>query len=379
MRVMMVISGLAVGGAERQVVLLSRELARRGHAVLIYTLNDHVPRRAELAGSAVELIVDQKRWRLDPLLVRRLRRTVRQWQPDIVHGFLFDGDLYSRLACWGLGLPVLNSERSNSHALSLQQRWGYRLTGALADGVVANSHAAAAMAGLRHGVGQGCVHVVWNGIDLAEIDARLARSTQPARQVVPQADAKLGCVVGMIKTQKDHPLALEVCRELLARDPRWRFLFIGDRVEDDGDACKREVFAMWRRLGLEQAVVFTGVRRDVPEVVASCDVLLMTSRLEGFPNAVLEAMACGTPVASTDYSDVRRILPFDWQVAATRSARELADIVQRCERERDAVSAAQRRWVEAHADVARAADALLAVYRGYLRAPLGAAPAEPAR
>jgi glycosyltransferase involved in cell wall biosynthesis len=378
MRILIVISGLGFGGAERQVVLVSRELVRRGHQVLIYTLNNHVPRRPELSGSGVELAVDQKRWRFDPSVLLRLRRTVRKWRADVVHSFLYDGDFYARLACCGLNLPLLNSERNDNYVLSRLQRWGYRLTAGMVDGVVANSYAGAAFARRMHGIDEGRVHVVWNGIDLDEIDARLARSTRPARQLQPMPQAKLGCVVGAIKPQKDHMLALQVCRELADRDASWRFLFVGDSLLEGG-AYKRQVLDEQRRLGLEDIVTFTGVRTDVPEIVASCDVLFVTSRFEGFPNVVLEAMSCATPVASTDYSDVRRILPCEWQVARTRSARELADIVQRCEREGDLLRRAQRRWVETHGRVAHAADAMLAVYGRYLRPPLDASSLESAR
>ena len=87
MRVLFVISGLGMGGAERQVVLLSRELCRRGHAVGIYTLNRETARADEIEGSAVELIHDQKRIRLDPAVLWRLRRHIQRWRPDVVHGF----------------------------------------------------------------------------------------------------------------------------------------------------------------------------------------------------------------------------------------------------------------------------------------------------
>ena len=101
--------------------------------------------------------------------------------------------------------------------------------------------------------------------------------------------------------------------------------------------------------------------------MASSDVLLVTSLFEGFPNVVLEAMAYGCPVASTDYSDVRRILPPALQVSATREPHELADIVERCVEQRTARVAAQRESVEEHATLERADEALLAVYRGYPR------------
>ena len=366
MRILIVISGLGWGGAERQVVLLSRELVRRGHAVLVYTLNDHVPRRDELAGSGVELVVDQKRWRVDPAVLLRLRRTVRRWGADLVHGFLYDGDFYARVACAGLRLPVLNSERG-ADRFGVLQRLGHRATALLFDGVVANSHSGAEFARRAHGIAEDRVHVVWNGIDLAEVDARLARSTRPARQMHP-AGCRIVCVAGAIKPQKDHLLALDVCRELLDRDPRWRFVFVGERLRG-GDAWEQRVLEHRRALGLERTATFTGVRTDVLEIMASSDVLLVTSHFEGFPNVVLEAMSCGTPVASTAYSDVRRILPNAWQIASRRSALELADIVERCAAEGEAVRRAQRRWVESHASLQRAAEALLAVYERYVRTP----------
>src|SRR3569623_1154097 len=101
MRILYVISGLGFGGAERQTILAARELVRRGHAVLIYALTEEVPRADELAGSAVELVVDAMRSRLDWAVVRRLRNTVRRWQPDVLQGMLYDGNVYSRLAAAG--------------------------------------------------------------------------------------------------------------------------------------------------------------------------------------------------------------------------------------------------------------------------------------
>ena len=84
MRILYVISGLTFGGAERQLVGLARQLAGRGHEVAIFTLNRDVPRTPQLAGSAVRLIVDQKRGRLDPAVLWRLRKTIDRWRPALM-------------------------------------------------------------------------------------------------------------------------------------------------------------------------------------------------------------------------------------------------------------------------------------------------------
>jgi glycosyltransferase involved in cell wall biosynthesis len=368
MRILFVISGLAFGGAERQIVLLSRELARVGHKVSIYTLTGDTTRVDELAGAEVDLVIEQKRRKLDWGVVRRLRRHIRAWRADIVHGFLFDGNLYSRLAGCGARVPVLNSERNDNYAVSLLHRVGYRLTPMLCDGIVANSYAGADFARRLHRVRDDRVHVVWNGIDVQEVDARLARAQQPAREIFPGSAVKRLCMVASIKPQKDHPLALRVLRRLVDADPTWRLICVGDELSQGIRGYKSEVLAERDRLELEPFVKFVGYRRDVPEIVASSDLLLVTSAHEGFPNAVLEAMACGTAVVSTDYSDVRRILPVAETVVGSRDARDLADAVVHCYARRAQIAKAQRLWVEQHATTSASAAALLSVYGKYLAA-----------
>ena len=107
MRVLFIISDLGFHGAQKQVVEMSRELSRGGHEVAIYTLNDDAPRAKELEGSGVTLVVDQKQTKLDPGVLWRLNKFIRRWNADIVHGFLFDGDIYGRIAAFGTGVPVL--------------------------------------------------------------------------------------------------------------------------------------------------------------------------------------------------------------------------------------------------------------------------------
>lgn len=366
MKVLFVVSGLGLGGAERQVVLLSRELARLGHLVSIYTLNRRTARLDELAGTSVQVLFDQKRAPLDPAVLLRLRRHVRRSRPDIVHGFLHDGDLYARLAGWGTGVPVLNSERNHGYALPAMKRLGYRLSARLCEGIVANSHAGADFARRLHRVPADRVHVVWNGIDLEEIAARLAAGAAPAHEIFPGAGLKRLCLVGAIKPQKDHGLALRVVRRLVERDPTWRLACIGDELPDGVHGYKARVLAERARLELEPYVKFAGRRRDVPEIIASSDLLLVTSLHEGFPNVVLEAMACGTAVVSTDYSDVRRILG-PAQVVGSRDAAQLADAVTRCYAQRAQLARSQRLWVQRHATAAASAAALLEVYEKYRR------------
>ena len=378
MRVLFLISDLTFGGAQAQVVEMARDFARRGHDAAIYTLNDDVPRAPELEGTGVELVVDQKRRKLDPAVIRRLRGFIKRWRPDVVHGFLYDGDIYARIAAAGTGIPVLNSERSDNYTISRIQHLGHRLTRALVDGVVANSRSGSAFAQRYYGYDPERMHVVWNGVRVEDLERKAQSRADHRREFFGEGDYRVACLVGAIKPAKDYPLAVETAAELLKLDPAWRVLFVGDQLakagasyrvgaDSDTSGYKAMVLERYASLGLDERVKFAGERKDALAIVKQCDVLFSTSCREGFPNVVLEAMALGVPVASTDYSDIRHILPHPMQVAADRSPAEVARAIVRVHGERHEIAGAQKRWVHEHASIEKATQELERVYLRYIR------------
>lgn len=370
LRIVLVISSLITGGAETQVIAMSRELSRRGHAVMIYTLNDNNPRAPELDGSGVEIVADQKRMKLDLAVLYRLRKFIKSYRADIVHGFLYDGDLYSRLAATGTGISALNSERNDNYRLSPTQRMGLWATRHLAACVVANTIAGAQFARKMYEFPASRVHTVWNGIDLDRVDKRLKACTTDYRALLVRTtqglnpNLKIACLVGSIKPPKDYLLALDVAHRLTSKEKDWRIIFLGDQLSNTGE-YKTSVMAKFHALKLEDRVFFIGVRNDVPEILRQCDVVFSTSLHEGFPNVVLEAMAVNTPVVSTEYSDIRAILPNSWQIVSNRQPQALADAIHRAYEERQAVAETQRIWVEQNATQAISATNLETIYRQY--------------
>jgi len=378
MRVLFIISDLGFHGAQKQVVELSRGLAARGHAVAIYTLNEDAARAPELEGSGVELVVDQKRTKLDPAVLWRLHRFIRRFRADVVHGFLFDGDIYARIAAIGTRALVFNSERSANYTISRAQLWAHRLTHGLVDAVVANSHAGARFAEKLYRYDPARMHVVWNGMCVEEFEQKGVSARDYRSEFFGPGDYRIACMIGHIKPAKDYPLALDVAAALVNDYPGWRVLFLGEALSGKGEykagsdsdtgEYKRAVIEKYERLGLAGTgkVVFAGARADAPAILKQCDVQLMTSAWEGFPNVVLEAMVLGVPVVSTDYSDIREILPRMDQVVASRKPEELAKAIVTVAADRSAVVAEQKRWVQAHAGIDKATQELERVYERYL-------------
>jgi hypothetical protein len=119
-----------------------------------------------------------------------------------------------------LGIPIINSERSDNYRLSHVQRLDYALTRSWETALVANSHAGLAFARRLHRLPADCGHVVWNGIDLAA--ARLEAVAAPALRgaLWPGQEFFIACLVGTITPPKDHLLALDTAAVLHKRDPR---------------------------------------------------------------------------------------------------------------------------------------------------------------
>jgi glycosyltransferase involved in cell wall biosynthesis len=385
MRVLFIISDLDLGGAQKQVVELAKQLVRRGHAVAIYTLNETAPRARDLVDTGVDVRIDQKRSKLDRHVLGRLRRFIAEWRPDILHGFLFDGDIYARIAAFGSGIPVLNSERSSNYEISMTQRAAHFLTRPLVDGLVANSRFGGRFAQKLYGYSDEQLHVVWNGMRVDEFERRAQSARDYRREFFGPGEHRVATLVGAIKPAKDYPLAIDVAAALVRRAPEWRVLFLGESlapqagykagVHSDTNDYKARVMAHYERAGISGRVKFAGARNDLPAIVKQSDVLFVTSAWEGFPNSVLEAMVLGIPVISTEYSDIREILPRTEQVIGDRSPEKIAAAIVEAYLDRDWIAAEQKRWVLAHATIEKAAENLERVYQRYLRTHAVAKPA----
>jgi glycosyltransferase involved in cell wall biosynthesis len=101
-------------------------------------------------------------------------------------------------------------------------------------------------------------------------------------------------VANMHSDIKGQPLLINAAREVCASFPQARFVLIGD-------GARRAAFeSMAAELGLKQNFLFLGQRHDVADLLACCDVAVLPSHAEGFPNALLEYMAAGLPAIATD-------------------------------------------------------------------------------
>lgn len=330
---------LEAGGAERQLVELARGLEPSQFTVTVAVLYDRGPLRDELAqapGVRLERLGKAGRWDLAGPLAR-LVRLIREARIEVVYGFLDIANLYALAGGRLGGAKVAFGVRSAYMDFSRYRRsegavWRLAaLASRAADLVLYNSFAGRDHA-LAHGFSRRNAAVVPNGIDVERFrpDPGGGRRVRGEWGVGP--GARLVGLVGRIDPMKDHETFLRAAALLRADDPGLRFACIGPGAGPLAEGLR----ALAAQLGLEGALVWAGARGDMPAVYAALDVLALSSRGEGFPNVLGEAMACGVPCVATDVGDAARIIgdtgvvvpPGDPQALAAGLHRLLAESVE---------------------------------------------------
>jgi len=301
------------GGGPDKTILLSAERhdPKRVAVVVAYLRpqNDHEFRIGERArAQRLTYYEIPERGKLDLRVVRVVREIVRQRRIDIIHAHDFRSDLVAYLVGLSLGRrrPIL---MSTAHAWVMAGRKGdvYRHLDLLLmrrfDQLIAVSNATKAQM-VAGGVRAERIAVVHNGIDTEAWSREHADGGLAAEWKLPRGGPVIG-YVGRIMPEKNLETWLRVAASVASSVQQARFVLVGDGR--DG-RTERELKALARGLGIEASTTFAGYRSDLLSVYTTFDVFMMTSRREGLPNSILEAMALGLPVVTTDVAGAKELV-----------------------------------------------------------------------
>jgi glycosyltransferase involved in cell wall biosynthesis len=308
-RILLGTKTMDVGGIERSVVAIARELRKRGHAVWVVSSGGYLVRELERDGTP-HIFAPLG---ISPFGVARAAQTIRrlicECQVDLVHSFSATASMAVNLALRPRSRNGTAGARLVSSPMGLQnsprelpittwlRNWVLTLG---AERIIAISPEIR-----RHlkqvGAREEClVDFSFVGLDVDRMGGATHDRASVCREFGFGDDVRIISTIGALHPRKSHELFVDAAALLAEEAPHARFLVVGD-----GD-LRQELEQRARARGLHGRLIFTGVRDDVARLLSATDVYVKPGIVEGYIGVtVLEALALGTPVVAFDTQDVK--------------------------------------------------------------------------
>jgi glycosyltransferase involved in cell wall biosynthesis len=368
--ILYVITDLKVGGVPLHLNRLVKAMRARGHHCSVVTLAREAPVASRLRDEGVEVHNCQGRGGWDFRVIGRLARVIKATQPDIVHSLLFHANLAARRAARKAGMPP---DRVICEIQTVEvERWWHlvvdRWTHRGCRFTIGNSPSVIEHLATKAKIPRDRLRLAQGGID----PARFRDATPIDRAALGlSADTPIVLWVGRLDPVKGLSFLIEAFRSVVGESDA-HLLLAGDGPLHD--ALQKQT----ARVELTSRVHLLGERNDIPALLNAADVFVFPSRTEGLPNALLEAMAAGCPIVTTDVPGCRDLITHEdtGLVVPYRDTSAMAEAVLRLLRDREtatrlgrqAAGLVARDW---HID--RTFDAYADLYESVCTRPSGAA------
>lgn len=302
MRILYVITGLAQGGAERVVCDLADKMHERNHQVkIVYLTGDVLTRPVH---SEIEIIkLGLSNIFTLPNVYYKLSRTIKSYEPDVVHSHMVHANILSRLVRITTPMNRLISTAHSNNEGGRIRMMAYRLTHNLANLTTNVSISAAKSFEYMKAVPKQGIEAIYNGIDLDKFKYISNSKKNLRNELNINSEDKIILAVGRFNEAKNYIELLEAIRMLKQQDNEsFKLLIAGDGELRDS------IQSTILNLNIQENVILLGRRDDIPELMNGADLFVLASKYEGFGLVVAEAMACKCLVVATDCGGVAEVL-----------------------------------------------------------------------
>lgn len=297
MRIVILIYSLGGGGAERVTSILARAWADAGHTVTVLTMaagdsfyEGHAGVTYRSLASATEASGFLQGVTANVQRIAAVRRNILDLRADIAIGMMTTASVLVALACCGTGCRSLGAERVHPprHPIPVFWRVARKFTYGLLNAVIAQTHMTAQW--INNNTFARRLAIIPNPVLWPLQEAGIGKN--PSEIVAPNRNVLLS--VGRLSPQKNHAFLLRTFALVAAANPSWDLVILGEG--QDRASLEHQAIA----LGLTGRFLLPGGVTNLQAWFRQASLFAMTSNYEGFPNALLEAMAYGLPVLSVD-------------------------------------------------------------------------------
>lgn len=319
MKILHFITGLQVGGAEK---MLLRTLPKLEGEHIVCSIIPRAPigELLEQSGIKVEYLNIESFLHIGRLL--QFIRLIKKEKPDILVTYLLHADIIGRIIGKITRIPIIVCSLRCAHQDKKLLIWIDRITSSLVNHYIALSEAVAQWATKILKVNPKHISVITNGIDIDEIEITHTTINSINKEYI----GTIISYIGRLDPQKGITYLLEGIL-LLRKSYRKPFtvLLIGD------GPLKKEVQQIVSTNNLDKIVKILGFQKNIPLYLAKTDIVISPTLFEGMSNSLLEAMAAGKPIITTDIPENRPLIQtgINGILVAPRDAKALADAMKK--------------------------------------------------
>jgi glycosyltransferase involved in cell wall biosynthesis len=307
-KILLLTSSMESGGAERVAASLANAWTMRGEEVTLMATFSGRGSSAYKLHDSVNLVylADMVSGRRKSLLnqigrLSALRRFISAAGPDVIVSFLSNVNVAGVLASALLGTPIVVCERVDPFAMPAAAllRLARRCTYPFADAVMVQTQSVASK----------LVASGWVLRHLAIIPNPIPTQVCEVQRTLSADGSRCLLGVGRLEEQKQFSLLIRVFASLHHRYPNWKLRIVGE------GRLRTDLEAQIAQLGLRERVSLPGRTAAIERELAVADAFVLTSKYEGFPNSLLEAMAAGLPCVAFDCPSGPREISMNGEVA----------------------------------------------------------------
>ena len=314
MKILYVITGLGLGGAEKVVCDLADQMILKGHDVKIVYLTGSV--LVKPVSSRVELLPLHLNSASNIFCAsRKYKKIIRDFSPDVIHSHMIHANIFARLNHLSFKYIRLICTAHNSNEGGRVRMLAYKLTNFLSNLNTNVSQEASESLISKGAFNKNNLITVYNGIDLSKFIFFNKDINSNELSFLS---------VGRFNAQKDYPNLLHAIA-IFRQNPQHKEYIL--KIAGDGE-LRPQIEELIEHLGLKNNVTLLGRRNDIPQLMQEADFFILPSAYEGFGLVVAEAMACGAFVIATNSGGVAEVMGDTGILVPPQDSKALAEAIK---------------------------------------------------